>query len=204
MILRPTFLESLLSLLKLADETPFISVKTIFSILSNKGYAALFIILSLPFCFPIQIPGFSTPFGVILAILALRFTFARQLWWPDRILNKEIDSHKVSAVVQKTIQAVVYLKKITRPRLRVLTQNTLLHRIHGITIFILSLLLLLPLPIPFTNMLTALPIFCFGVGLLEDDGIFIIVGYILTGVSLILFSILFILSKFALGFFGGT
>lgn len=198
MVVRPTFLESLQQLLKLAEETQVISVKTIFDILADKGYAALFMILSLPFCFPIQIPGFSTPFGAILAFLALRYTFAKSLWWPEWILDKEIASPKVSLVVQKTIQAVEYLKKISRPRLTVLTQNTLLHRVHGITIFILSLLLLLPFPIPFTNMLTALPIFCLGVGLLEDDGVFMIVGYILAGICLGIFAMLLFLSQFAL------
>lgn len=198
-----TFLESLQSLLKAAEESETLSVKTIFSLLAGKGYAALFMILSLPFCFPIQLPGVSTPFGMALAFLALRYTFAKHLWWPERILKKEISSKNVSSITQKAIQGVVLLKRIVHPRLMFLTQNPFFHRLHGIIIFILSFLLLLPLPIPFTNMLTALPIFCIGVGLLEDDGYFIILGYVLAGICLAVFTELAYLGRSAIYFFGG-
>lgn len=197
-----SFLESLKVLHKFAEATEEVSVRIIFAILAGKGYAALFMILSLPFCFPIQIPGFSTPFGVVLAFLALRFSFAKHLWWPEWILNKEISSQKVSVITQKAIQAVEHLKKITHPRLTFLTHSPILHPIHGLIIFILALLLLLPLPIPFTNMLTALPIFCIGVGLLEDDGVFIILGYVFASVCFVMFTGLIFLGKSAIHFFG--
>lgn len=197
------FLEALQNLLKLSKESPSISVKTIFSILEDKGYAALFIILSLPFCLPIQIPGVSTPFGLLLAFLAIRFTFSKSLWCPEWILNKEFSSEKVGLVTQKTIKVVDYLKKITWKRLPLLTQNPIFKCINGMFIFLLALLLLLPLPIPFTNMLTAFPIFCLGIGLLEEDGVFILIGYFLTFVCFLLFIGVFFLGKSAIHFFGG-
>lgn len=198
-----SFLESLQWLLKVAEEVSTLRLGTIFEILAGKGYAALFIILSLPFCIPIQIPGFSTPVGLILAFLSLRFTFAKHLWWPKRILDKEISSLNVSLVTLKAIQAAEFLKKISRPRLSFLAQNAVFHRMHGLIIFTLSVLLLLPLPIPFTNMLTALPIFCIGIGLLEDDGIFILIGYLFAFICLAMFIGLFLLGKSTLHFFGG-
>ncbi len=198
-----SFLESLQWILHITSEMPFTRIGTIFDILAGKGYAALFIILSLPFCIPIQIPGFSTPFGLVLAFLALRFAFAKHLWWPKWILEKEISSHKVALVTLKTIQAFEFLKKISRPRLIFLTQSIVFHRMHGCIIFILSVLLLLPLPIPFTNMLTALPIFCIGTGLLEDDGIFILIGYFLTFICLVMFAGLILLGKSAIYLIGG-
>lgn len=198
-----SFLESLQSLLQISKEDPFISIKTIFSVLAGKGYAALFIILSLPFCLPIQIPGFSTPFGLLLGFLAMRYTFAQHLWWPKWILNKQISSKKVALVTEKAIQVVEFLNKITKPRLIILTQSPVFRRMHGIVIFILALLLLLPLPIPFTNMLTAFPIFCIGIGLLEDDGIFILIGYFFTLVCFSMFIGLIILGKSAIQFFAG-
>jgi hypothetical protein len=36
------------------------------------------------------------------------------------------------------------------------------------------------MPIPLTNLFFAYPILAFGLGLLEDDGLMIVVGYLLT------------------------
>jgi hypothetical protein len=175
-----------------------IAVKRIFSILSGKGYAALLVILSLPFCIPIQIPGFSTPFGLALAFLGLRISFGKHLWWPKRVLDKELSSQKVGHLTEKTIIVFTKIQKILHPRFLVLIKNSLLHRLHGLLVFTLAIFLSLPLPIPMTNMLTALPIFCIGLGLLEDDGVMILIGYFLALVTLGLFSALFIFSKFHL------
>lgn len=199
---QPTFLEALNELQKKAKNTNEIPLRTIFSMLSGKGYAALFILLSLPFTFPIQIPGVSTPFGIIMAFLSLRFAFAKRLWWPEWILNKTISSQTVETISEKTITILQQLKKITRPRMTFLAQNTLLHLLHGLTIFVLSLLLMLPLPIPFTNLLTALPIFSFGIGLLEDDGVFILLAYLLSLLCLVYFFVIVILGKSAVAVLG--
>lgn len=195
-----TFTEDLRLLKQLSSEDSQMSVSKIFQILSKKGYEALFIILSLPFCLPITIPGFSTPFGLLLAFLALRFTFAQRLWWPEWVLKKSVSSQKVNLLVEKTIWITEHLKKVTHSRFLVLTQNPLLMRCHGITIFFLSLVLLLPLPIPFSNTLTALPICLFGIGLLEDDGLFIILGYFVALMCILFFATLFFIGKSAIVF----
>lgn len=177
--LHPTFLQSLQSLLGITKTTEEIKLQTVFQLLSGKGYAALLIVLSLPFCLPIQIPGFSFFFGMVLAFIGLRLAFGKHPWWPQWILNKSVKSKSMETVVEKTIKAVVFCKKILKPRMTFLIQNPLLHRLHGIMIVILSLLLSLPLPIPFTNMVVAVPILFFGLGLLEEDGLFIILAYLL-------------------------
>jgi hypothetical protein len=177
---------------KTKDKIP---IRKIFSILSGKGYAALLVILSLPFCFPIQIPGFSTPFGLALAFLGLRISFGKKLWWPKRILDKELGSEKVVNLSEKTIAIFKKIQKILHPRLPFLTRNTILHRLHGLVVFVLALFLSLPLPIPMTNMLTAVPILCIGLGLLEDDGVMIIIGYCLAIFAISLFAALFWFGK---------
>ncbi|MGZ3632754.1 MAG: exopolysaccharide biosynthesis protein [Parachlamydiaceae bacterium] len=192
----PSFLHSLDILLKKANDSTTIELRTIFNILAGKGYAALFILLSFPFCMPIQVPGFSTPFGSVLGFLSLRYIFAKRLWWPEWILSKQFSGKVIAKMTEKTIHIVKAFKKVSRSRLTILTQNAFLHRLHGVVIFALSLLLLLPLPIPGTNMLTALPILCLGLGLLEDDGLLIIAGYLLAALCLGMFLGLFLLGGY--------
>lgn len=173
----------------------------IFSILAEKGYAAILVIFTLPFCFPIQIPGFSTPFGVALALLGLRIGLGLQPWWPQFILKRKLSSKKIKKIVENTIAVVSKLQKVTHPRLFFFTENPVCHRINGFLVSILSIFLALPLPLPFTNLVAALPIFFIGIGLLEDDGLFIIIGYILSLICFAYFIGLYFFSAYLFNLF---
>jgi hypothetical protein len=189
-----TIIDSLQILEKLTDETTEIRLEDIFHILSKKGSATLLVLFSFPFCFPIQIPGFSTPFGLMLCFLGLRIGFAKKPWWPKWVLEKKIKSSQLKALLKHITKGFLFFKRIIHPRMFFLTQNPVLLHLHGLLVFILSLLLSLPLPIPFSNMLAAIPIFFIGLGLLEDDGLMIIIGY--------LFALACFLAFFGLFWFG--
>lgn len=188
-------LEEILAFTKDKEE---IQLGQILNILALRGSAAILIILSLPFCIPIQIPGFSTPFGIILCFIGLQLAFAQRLWWPKWILEKNVKSELVNNLVQKTISPLKWVQKILYPRLMILTLNPLFQRLNGLVIFVMALLLSLPLPIPMTNMLAAAPILCIGLALLENDGVFIIIGYILAITYVVVFSSLFLYGLFYL------
>jgi hypothetical protein len=171
-------LTSLLEDLLKAADGKAMTIKQISEHLDGRGVGVLIVLFSLPFCFPISIPGLSTPFGVLLAFLGLRIAFAKKPWWPNWVLNKEVPYDTLDKVVTKTITISKMLQKVIKPRLTTLITQPIIHRMHGLIIFALAFLLALPLPIPLTNMLTAIPICCLGLGLLEDDGIAVIVAYI--------------------------
>jgi len=189
------FEDSLQLIINTAQQSESIKIREIFKILSGRGYAALLIILSLPFCFPVQIPGFSTPFGILLAFLGLRIAFAKRLWWPKWVLEKNLSSKSVSKLMTKTMKVVHAMQKILHPRLLFITRNPLLHRLHGLLVGVLGVLLSLPLPIPMTNLLSAFPILCIGLGLLEDDGMFVLIGYFSACICFTAFTGLFLFGK---------
>lgn len=168
-----------------------VTLETICEKLSGRGYGVLITLFSLPFCFPISVPGLSTPFGLLLAFLGLRVAFAKKPWWPKWMLNKEVPYDSLNMVITKALSVVQKLQKVLKPRLVVLATHPFFHRLHGLLIFALAALLSLPLPIPLTNMLTAVPIFCLGLGLLEDDGVAIIIAYVLALICFIAFAGIF-------------
>lgn len=172
-----------------------IKIGQIILLLSGKGYAALLTLFSLPFCLPIQIPGFSTPFGLMLAFIGLRIAFGKHPWWPKWVLEKKIPSRHLETFLLKSKKIFDSVQKYLYPRFPQLTKNPILYRVHGLLIFFLSLLLSLPIPIPFTNMLAALPIFFMGLGLLEDDGLMIIIAYVLAILCFLLFAGLILFGK---------
>lgn len=161
--------------------------------LEGKGHAAIMAILSLPFCFPIQIPGLSTPFGVILFYSGLRISFGQKPWLPGWLLARKIPPKTAFALLEGLRKIAVPAEKILHPRLTMLCRNGWLHRIHGVLIAFLSILLALPLPIPFSNLLAAIPILLLSLALLEDDGIFLIAGYLAAIPCAIFFGALYLL-----------
>ncbi|WP_068470743.1 exopolysaccharide biosynthesis protein [Candidatus Protochlamydia phocaeensis] len=188
------FLDSLQQILMLAQQTEEIKIEQMLFILAEKGYAALLILLSLPFCLPVQIPGFSTPFGLLLALIGLRMAFGKSQWWPQWILIKSLKSQSVITLAEKAISIVKWMQKILHPRLIFLTRSALFSRLNGLVVFVLSLFLSLPLPIPLTNLMSAVPLFCMGLGLLEDDGLMILVSYVLSLLCLLFFTGVFLFS----------
>ena len=191
MVKKTCFLTSLDHLIQVTYASKEIKVKQIMEALEGKGYPALLILFSLPCSFPVQIPGFSTPFGLFLAFLGFRIAFLKHMWWPKWILEKKFSSVHTKTVVEKTKKAVIFMQKLIKPRLTFLAKNPILQRISGLFIFFLALFLALPLPIPLSNLLSAIPILVISLGLLEEDGVMILIGYVLSILCLYVFSSLF-------------
>jgi len=59
--------------------------------------------------------------------------------------------------------------------------------VNGLLIFLLGSFLALPLPIPLTNLAVGWSIFLVTLGLLEDDGVFVLVGYLVFLLTLMFF-----------------
>ena len=157
-----------------------ISLATIFETLSGRGFAALLILFSFPFCFPITIPGLSTPFGLASAYIGLRLAFGKYSWLPQYIMEKKVSYRALTKAASIAIGTTNRLRFFLSSRLIWLVRNSKLRILHGLTIAVLSLLLAMPLPIPFSNTVSAIPLVLFGLALLEDDGLILILAYLFT------------------------
>ncbi len=94
--------ESLCSLREKAKEGK-VSVQKIFHTLSGRGKAFILILLAIPFCQPFQIPGSSSLFGLLVAMIGLRMAFGKRIWLPQKILKKEIDSRKIEKIIERVL-----------------------------------------------------------------------------------------------------
>lgn len=185
---KKTLSNSLHQILEAAQKTKTLNIGQLQKILAGKASAILLIILSLPFCIPIQIPGFSTPFGIIIGFLGLRIAFGRRTWLPQWILQKNIETKHLVYLVNKLKDWILPVQRILHPRLTLLTENPFFRCVNGLLICFLAFLLAMPLPIPMTNLFSAIPILFIAFGLLESDGFFILIGYGLAILDFIFFS----------------
>lgn len=178
---------NLLILNEKGKESP-LSIAEIIEILSGKGQLLTILILCLPFCQPLQIPGLSTPFGLAIAFIGLRIAFGKNVWLPKSILEKKITPKTLQKIIKNVLWLVRKIKPWIHPRMTWLFDKPFMEIINGLLIFVLAIFLAMPLPIPFSNLVVAWAIFLIALGLLEDDGVVVILGYF---VSIIAFAFFF-------------
>lgn len=176
---KPRKLSEDLALILREFEVETVTLREVMAVLHGRGYLLLVMLLALPFATPIPLPGLSTPFGLVIALIGLRLALGQKPWLPARLLDTGLSPRlfkKVFAAAHKILRGFEYL---LRPRLLWLTGSARLLQIHALPIFFAAVMLLLPLPIPFSNILPAFSVLLFAAGLLERDGIFIFAGYVI-------------------------
>ncbi|MFS8562901.1 MAG: exopolysaccharide biosynthesis protein [Rhabdochlamydiaceae bacterium] len=178
-------------LLKKSQKRSTLSIGEILEILSGKGRVLILIFLTLPFCQPLQIPGFSTPFGIMIAFIGLRMAFGKRMWLPKTILSKNVSSTAIQKITKKGLQIIKKMRRFMRPRFGWLCDQGPLKIANGILIFFLGILLAIPLPIPFTNLSAGCSIFLISLGALESDELFVLLGYLASLITLIFFTFIF-------------
>jgi len=176
------------ALVAVLSERP-VTLREIIAVIHGRAYTLLLIILSLPFCLPVPIPGLSTALGAIIALIGLRLSLRASPWLPAAILDAKVASSKVALLLRASQKVAKGFEVLLRPRWCFLVDYVVLHHFYGAMICISGLLLLLPLPIPFSNLIPALTVIFLAAALIERDGYFIVAG-----------TIMFLLT---LAFFGG-
>lgn len=178
-------------LLAVVGEQP-ISLRQIIGVIQGRAYTLLLILLSLPFCLPLPLPGLSTALGAIIALIGLRLSLRLDPWLPDRVLDAPLEGAMVIRVLQGSRRVARGLEVFLKPRWSFMVDWVVLHHFYGAMICISALLLMLPLPIPFSNLLPSLAIIFLAAALIERDGFFVVAGIIAFILTLAFFSFLFV------------
>ena len=169
-----------------------VTLQEVVDALGARASALLAVILALPFCSPISIPGLSVPFGMVIAVLAARFALGLPPWLPRRLLAVKLPPKFFRAVLEGASKFIGIIERQLRPRWLWMTESVRLRRLHMGLVCLGALLLLLPLGgIPFTNTLPALVVVIGTLGMLERDGVAVAVAYgflLLTMVYFVVFA----------------
>jgi hypothetical protein len=161
----------------------------------GRGYHLVLLLIALPFVGPIPLPGFSIPFGLVVALLGLRLALDRGPWLPQRLLKREISMVALRRLMAATSRVVRVMEILVRPRLTFVPNHPVFSRIAGLLIAASGAMLMLPFPLPFSNSLPAWTVLLLSAGALGRDGLFFFAGC-----AMFLISVAF----FALVAFGGA
>lgn len=148
--------------------------------LGPRGSALLVVICALPFSTPISIPGLSTPFGLVILLLAARFFLGLPPWLPERLRRVILPAAFFTKVLNASSRLVGWLERCLRAgRMPLLGDAHWKLRLHTGVVILSALLLMLPLPPlpPFTNTLPALVSVVMTFSTLKRDGVGILAGY---------------------------
>lgn len=163
-------------------EKSSLTLKEIIEVLSHGTLLVLIIIFALPFCLP-AIPGMSTFFGIVLIYLSISFLLEKKIYLPKWLLSKEITCTNVEKMVQTSLKIGEKIRKVFHHRISFLSSLPA-KKIHGILLLILSLCLAFPIPIPLINIIAAIPIVTLAWGMLEEDGLLILLSYVFSALCI--------------------
>jgi hypothetical protein len=116
----------------------------------------------------------------MIGLLGIFLTLNRRPWIPDFVGRREISYETLTKLTAKAQAAIKKLERWLHPRYEILCVHPVLHKLHGITIAVMAAVLMIPLPLPLSNTVAAVPVFLIALGMLEEDGGFVIAGYVST------------------------
>lgn len=158
----------------------------------NDGLLILTALLTLVFLIPISIPGVSTVFGAAILLIGLARLFGRELWLPHRIAHKTIGTRKLRPLLRKALPLLHRLERVSRPnRIEWLVAKGPVQRMNDASLILGAVLLMMPFGlIPFSNTFPAVALLFFAIGLLQRDGVCVLLGYIGNVLTIVYFAVL--------------
>jgi len=170
------------------NDATLLTLGALVDTLGSRGVGLLLVILSLPSALPIPAPGYSTPFGLAIALLSLQLLFHRQqLWLPASIRQRTIKNETAQKLRNAGLRVFTKTERLIRPRWRwMLTPVS--RSILSSAILIMGLLMILPIPL--TNTAPAIVVFIISLSLAEEDGLWSITGLLLGALAVLFYATL--------------
>ena len=137
-----------------------------------RAPAALMLLFALPNVLPMP-PGMSAILGTPLLFVTVQLALGRPAWVPRAIGQRSLSRAAIAPALRRVAFGLTAHHTLLRPRLQHLVEPAAVRAI-GMIGSLLALILFLP--IPFGNMLPALAISLFAVGILRRDGLLVLAG----------------------------
>lgn len=166
-----------------------VTLREVMETLGPRASGLTIVILALPFCSPISIPGLSVPFGAVILVLGACYVLGRPPWLPRRLLAVKLPPKFFRLVLEGASKFIGWIERQLRPRWAWVTGTTAMMRTHGLLVCAGAGMLLLPLGgIPFTNTLPALVVVIGTLGMMERDGAAVLAAYGILVATLVYFA----------------
>lgn len=154
-------------------DTPRLSLNDLLRALNDRAFGLVILLFALPNCIPGP-PFLGSVLGVPLLFFGVQLAVGRRFpWLPPIIGRYTLDQNTLLRLIERSRPLLQRVERICQPRLLVVT-GPRSERLLGVGMTILAMAVMLPLP--FTNFVPAMGIAVMALGILEEDGITILIG----------------------------
>jgi hypothetical protein len=164
-----------------------VSVQDVLEAFGDRAFGALLFVFAAPVALPMP-PGVSAILGApLLFITAQLMVGRRTLWLPRALSERTMTRADFVTLMGKVSPYLTWLERRLKPRFTYL-YNPWLDRVTGLLCLVLAIIVFLP--IPFGNMLPALALSAFGLGVAERDGVVGLFGGVMALASIFVLAVL--------------
>ncbi|NGM47135.1 exopolysaccharide biosynthesis protein [Rhodobacter sp. SGA-6-6] len=177
----PPRLSEILAALAGDDSRDRISVHDMVETMRARAFGALLLIFAFPNILPTP-PGTAGILGLPLIFLSAQMMLGLDPWLPGFIARRSMARSTFQALVARIEPWLLRAERLLRARMQVLAHPRA-QRILGALCLIVSIALVLP--VPFANMAPSIALCLIGLGVLERDGLWIVLGVLAAFGSLV-------------------
>lgn len=158
----------------------------------DDGLLILTALLTLVFLIPVSIPGVSTVFGAAILLIGISRLLRRDLWIPARLKHRTIATKKLRPLLRKALPWLQKIERVSRPnRIQWLVAEGVMEWMNNASLILGALLLMMPFGmIPFSNTFPAVALLFFAIGLLQRDGVCVLLGHVSNLITILYFGVL--------------
>ena len=157
-----------------------IAIADILAAFGDRAFGALMLVFAAPNALPTP-PGTSSVLGAPLLFITFQLMIGRSvLWLPRLITNRSVARADFARLVDRMAPWLEKAERLLRPRLTILI-GPVADRFIGAACLLLAVILFLPIPLG--NIVPALAIAAFAIGLIERDGVAVSVGWAATAAA---------------------
>lgn len=144
--------------------------------LHERAFGLFLLILALPCCIPF-LYGVPQIVALPLMFVAVQIVMGRRVpWLPARLAARRVETESLHRLSDRAGPWLRRIEAVSKPRLAVLTRKPL-DQIVGLALVLFSASILVPLPA--TNTVPGFAVVVVAMGLLQRDGILVLVGAVL-------------------------
>lgn len=144
--------------------------------LHEKSFAIMLILLTMVSALPIPAVGYSTPFGIIISVIGFQLILQKKtLHLPSRFGNKELTTVSLFRHSRWIHRVFSFIERFLRPRLTFMFAPPF-STLTSLLIFLAGASMIIPLP--GTNTVPSLSILLMAIGMLDDDGVILLLGIV--------------------------
>lgn len=160
-----------------------VTLREIKMILQDRGFGVLMLLFSLPLSIPLPaIPGYTTILSIPLLLFSAQMLIGMSTpWLPQYIEKKAFKRSFLAMVVEKTSPILKRMEKWTKPRVLFIFGDV---GEKVIALICLLCAISIAIPLPLTNFIPAGGISAMALGILNRDGVLVMVGVLLAFLGL--------------------